>query len=161
MFLLTKIKSSLISFAILISLLVTGSLYAQQQGSYIGDEPSLESSSLLTKASMANFENGICAKIFEDNKNSYYAVDVSQLTSQYEKIRLLELSYKDRVLVSLGSDSDVKYYFYLVNNTLDRSSTEVAQIVTDFLLQSKDEENALNSEQLRLWLIQHDKHTNK
>jgi len=155
---MTKIKSKLFFLALILSLTMSGSLYAQQD-SYAGNESKIDAASLLSEAKKANFDNNICVKIFKDVKNTYYAVDVSQLTSKYEKIRLLELSYEDKALVSMGSDNDVKYYFFLVNNTLDKTPQEVADIITNFLSQSKVEEKKLNSEQLRLWLIQHDKYS--
>jgi len=160
MFLITKVKSAIIFFILIISFTVTGSLHAQS-GNYIGNEANIESGSLLSKANMTDFEDQICAKIFKDDKNTYYAVDVSKLSSRYEKIRILELSYEDKVLVSMGSDTNTKYYYFLVNNTLDKSPKEIDDIVFGFLTQLKNEEKALNDEQMRLWLIQHDKYTKK
>ena len=158
MFLLTKVKSAIISFIIIISFAVVGPLHAQS-GSYIGNEANIESGSLLSKASMTDFGDEISAKIFEDDKNTYYAVDVSKLDSKYEEIRILELSYANKVIVNTNSDKTKKYYLFLVNNTLNKSEEDIIVLFDDFSIQSKTEYEAMNNEQIRLWLIQHDKYS--
>lgn len=158
MFLTSKIKSSLIAFALILPFSFTGLLHAQQ-GSYIGTENSLSENELFAKATDADFGNNISTKIFEDVKNTYFAVDVSKLSSKYEKIRILELSYEDKALVSMGSDENTTFYFFLVNNTLNKSTEEIVGLLNDFLTRAKTELQAMNSEQLRLWLIQHDKYS--
>ena len=158
MFLITKVKSAIILFIVIIFFVVTGSLKAQS-GSYTGNEANIESGSLLLKASMTDFGDEISVKIFEDDKNTYYAVDVSKLDSKYEQIRILELSYADKIIVNTNSDKTKKYYLFLVNNTLDKSEEEIITLFDDFSIQSKAELEAMNNEQIRLWLIQHDKYS--
>ncbi len=144
----------------LVTILFSGSIYSQQS-SYMGTEAMINHSELLSKAKATDFGKSISAQIYKDSKNTYYAVDVKKLSSKYEKIRLLELSYADKVLVSMGADSDFNYYFFLVNNTMDKSPDYVYDVLNSFLSQSKEEEKTLSDEQLRLWLIQHDKYSIK
>jgi hypothetical protein len=160
MLLLTKLESAIISFILIIPLAFTGSLYAQT-GSYAGNEANIESGSLMSKANMTDFGDEICAKIFEDDKNTYYAVDVSKLASKYEQIRILELTYANKVIVNTSNDSTKNYYLFLVNNTLNKSEQDIITLFDGFSVQAKTELETMNNEQLRLWLIQHDKYSGK
>ncbi len=160
MFLLIKIKSTCFAFALMLSLSFPG-LLAAQHSSYAGDEAKLSQSILLSKAEVADYGEKISAKIFNDEKNTYYAVDVNKLSSAYEKIRVLELSFSDNALVNIGSDSNTGYYLFLVNNTLNKSTDEINNLFHKFLVQSKTELQEMNEEQIRLWLIQHDKYSKK
>jgi len=158
MFLLLKIKSIFIAFALTI-LFTSPILLSAQQGSYKGKEAKLSTSEILLKAESLDFGDNISAEIYSDIKNTYYAVDVSKLSSKYEKIRLLELSFADKALVNIGSDISSGYYFFLVNNTLNKSNDDIVSMFTGYMIQSQDELRLLNEEQLRLWLIQHDKYS--
>ncbi|MAE07304.1 MAG: hypothetical protein CL661_12095 [Bacteroidetes bacterium] len=160
MVLIAKIKSLTITFTLLFSLSFTVLLYAQDDN-YKGKEASLSTTELSAKAETTDFKNNISAKIFIDEKNSYFAVDVRKLLSTYEEIRILELSFSNNNLVNIGSDKNTGFYFFLVNNTLNISEEDVNNLFNDFLVQTKTELLELNEEQLRLWLIQHDKYSKK
>ena len=155
-----KIKSIFTAFALTI-LFVCPTYLNAQQGSYRGNEAKLSKSEILLKTKSLDFGDNISAEIYKDEKNTYYAVDISKLSSKYEKIRLLELSFADKALVNIGSDSSTGYYFFLVNNTLSKSSEEINKLFTGYLVKSQDELKLMNEEQLRLWLIQHDKYSKK
>lgn len=142
------------------SLLFTGLLYAQQEN-YKGQETNLSSEELIAKAQTVDFGDKLSNKIFDDEKNSYFAVDVNKLSSTYEKIRVLELGFENNTLVNISSDSNTGFYLFLVNNTLDKPEKEINSLFDEFQLQSKAELQKLNEEQLRLWLIQHDKYSKK
>ena len=160
MFSTPKIKSAIVAFVLMLTFSFPILLHAQHD-SYMGTETKLSKAELLLKAESTDFNNSISTRLFHDEKNSYYAVDVSKLPSKYEKIRILELSFADNALVSIGSDENIKYYFFLVNNTLDKSSNEIQKLFNEFSVQSKTELQAMNDEQIRLWLIQHDKYSKK
>ncbi len=160
MFLPTKIDSTLISFTLMLFLSFTGLLNAQNDN-YIGNETELSESELLSKAESADYSNNISAKLFQDERNSYFAVDISKLPSKYEKIRILELSFTNKTVVNIGSDNNMKFYFFLVNNALNKSTEEINKLFSEFGAQSKAELQTMNEEQLRLWLIQHDKYSKK
>lgn len=160
MFLPLKIKSYFIAF-VLTLLFSFPVLLSAQQGSYKGGEAKLSESDILLKAKAADFGDNISAQIFYDEKNTYYAVDISKISSKYEKIRILELSFADKALVNIGSDNNTGYYFFLVNNTLRKSSDEINKLFSEFMVQSQVELKTMNEEQLRLWLIQHDKYSKK
>ena len=160
MFSTTKIKSALVAFVLMFAFSIPGLLHAQHD-SYMGTETKLSDSELLSKAESTDFNDNISTKLFQDEKNSYFAVDVSKLPSKYEKIRILELSFADNALVSIGSDDSMKYYFFLVNNTLNKSADEIEKLFNEYSVQSKTELQAMNEEQIRLWLIQHDKYSKK
>ena len=142
-----------------ISLTITGNIIAQ--GSYAGTEPKLEYNTLLEKAKATNFNNELSAKVHQDQKNTYYAIDVSKLKSEYEQIRLLELSYNSTVIVNTGNDRSSNYYLFLVNNTLDKTDEEIFVLFDNYSQQSKTEMLDMTGEQMRLWLIQHDKYSKK
>jgi len=155
----TKIKWFTLILALILSINVPVSVVAQ--GSYAGDENKVSTESLLSKAKEADFSNGISAKIFSDSKNSYFAVDLKKLTSNFIKIRILEQSYDNLILVNISNDNTKGYYLYLVNNSLKKSDEEVNTLFTDFLVQAKNEQQLMNDEQMRLWIIQHDKYSKK
>ena len=155
MFSNTKIESTFIAFALMLSLSFPGLLHAQND-SYMGNE-----NELLSKAESTDFSDNISAKLFQDEKNSYFAVDVSKLPSKYEKIRILELSFAGNTLVNIGSDKNMKFYFFLVNNTLNKTTEEINKLFNEFSVQAKAELQTMNEEQIRLWLIQHDKYSKK
>jgi len=155
----TKIKWFTFILVLTLSINVTKSAVAQ--GSYAGLEDKVTTENLLSKAKSADFSNGISAKVFSDSKNSYFAVDLSNLSSDFIKIRILEQSYDNLILVNISSDISKEYYLYLVNNSLDKSDDEVNILFTDFLTQAKNERQLMNDEQMRLWIIQHDKYTKK
>ncbi len=160
MFLTTRIKRPLITFILILSLSFTGLLHAQHD-TYKGKEASLSMNELLALAETADFENKISVKIFSDEKNSYFAFDVTKLSSSYDKIRILELSFTNKTLVNIGSDKNTGFYFFLVNNSLKKSNEEIINLFNEFLELSKSELQNLNQEQVRLWLIQHDKYSKK
>lgn len=158
MFLITKNFPKVLFIIMLLSIFISGSLYAQT-GNYKGSEPNLNTIALLEKAKSTNFDDNISAKIFEDSKNAYYAVDVSKLASEYEQIRFLEFSYANNIVVNTSSNKAKKYYLFLVNNTLNKSEEEINNLFNNFSIQSKEELQNMNNEQVRLWLIQHDKYS--
>ncbi|MBC8319384.1 MAG: hypothetical protein H8E34_01540 [Bacteroidetes bacterium] len=160
MFLIAKIESTLIAVAVILLIFFPGLLIAQHD-SYKGIEAKFSENELLTMAGAADYGDNISAKIFEDEKNTYFAVDIGKLSSEYEKIRILELSYADNALVNIGSDKNMEYYLFLVNNTLNISSHEIIKVFDEFKVQSISELQVMNNEQLRLWLIQHDKYSKK
>lgn len=160
MFSFKKIERTILAIVLITTISFPNLLFSQHD-SYAGKETKLTTSELLLKAEQTDFNKTISQKVFEDEKNTYYAVDVSLLSSKYEKIRLLELSYADKILVSIGTDNEKKYYFFLVNNTLEKSADEINNLFDSFSTQSKTELQSMNDEQKRLWLIQHDKYTIK
>lgn len=160
MFSITEIKGSFIAIVLILSLSFPFILHSQDT-SYIGDEASLAANDLLELAENTDFDNNISMEIFKDEKNSYYAIDISKLASIYEQIRILELSFANNTIVNIGSDKNTGFYFFLVNNKLSKSTTEINNLFNKFVNQSKTELAEMNDEQLRLWLIQHDKYSKK
>lgn len=160
MFLTARIKRPFVAFILIFSLSFNGLLYAQHKN-YVRQETNLSTEELLDKAQNMDFGDNLSAEIFGDEKNAYYAVDVSKLSSAYEKIRILELGFSNNTLVVIGSDKNTGFYLFLVNNTLNKTTKDVNNLFDRFLTQSKAELKELNDEQLRLWLIQHDKYSKK
>ena len=160
MFLTTKIESTFTAFTLMLFLSFTGLLNAQND-SYIENGTKLSESELLLKAESADYHDNISAKLFQDERNSYFAVDISRLPSKFEKIRILELCFADKTVVNIGSDNNMKFYYFLVNNTLNKSTKEINKLFFEFSVQAKAELQAMNEEQIRLWLLQHDKYSKK
>ena len=153
---ITKAESIFITCALTL-LLSFPVLVNAQHDSYMGNETNLFQNELLSKAELADFSTSISAKIFKDEKNTYFAVNASKLSSQYEKIRFLELSFTNNIIVSIGYEEDMKYYYFLVNNSLHKSTEEVNDIFNGFTAQANTELQTMNEEQIRLWLLQHNK----
>ncbi len=154
----TKVENVFITCAITLLLSLPLLLHAQHD-SYTGNEAKLFQNELVSKAEAANFGDKVSIKIHNDEKNTYYAFDVNKLSNKYERIRILELCYADNALVSIGSDKNMKFYLFLVNNTLNISTEEINNLFIEFIIQAETELQAMNEEQLRLWLIQHDKYS--
>ena len=154
----TKVENIFITCVMTLLLSLPILLHAQHD-SYLGNEAKLFKNELVSKAEVADFGDKVSIKIHNDEKNTYFAFDVNKLSNKYEKIRILELCYADNALVSIGSDKDMKFYLFLVNNTLNISTEEVNNLFNDFIIQAETELEAMNEEQLRLWFIQHDKYS--
>lgn len=161
MLLHVRSRSFSIAFCFIIVITFFPGLLHSQNDSYIGSEAKLSKSELFSNAESTDFGDNINAKIFYDEKNTYYAVDVSKLASSFEKIRLLELTFDDKTLVNISSDINSKYYLFLVNNTLNTSTEDINNKFRKFCEQTKTELEEMNEEQLRLWTIQHDKYSKK
>lgn len=137
------------------------SLLNAQDSSYSGVEEVLNSSDLVLMANKISFGENLCESFHKDVKNTYYAVNASALNSKFEKIRLLELSYANDAIVNIGMSDDGVLYLYLVNNTLGKTNQTIQDLFSGFAIQAKEELEKMNDEQLRLWLIQHDKYFKK
>lgn len=128
-----------------------------QNSSYLGKEKDINKDFLRVKADNAVFADDICTSIYQDEKNSYYCINISSFESKFEEIRLLEYSYSDRHVVSLGKDN--QFLYFLVDNVHNLNNIDVVSIFKEFHEKAIQEKESLNAEQMRLWLIQHDKDT--
>ena len=160
MALISKFERVLL-FVAIFTLITIPTLINAQSGNYGGKESNIYIEDLIEIADKTEFGDNISSYLMQDIKNKYYAVKVSKLATQFEKIRLLELSYEDNEIVSMGADENNIYYFFLVNNVLNKTKEDINYKLAEFSNTSKKEYQELNSEQLRLWLIQHDKYSNK
>jgi len=158
MLVIPEYKNIIIIFALTLLLSFPIFLYSQHN-SYMGKEAKLFQNELVSKAEAADFADKVSTVIHNDEKNTYFAFDVNKLSSKYEKIRILELSYADNTLVSIGVDKAFRFYFFLVNNTLNISPVKINNLFDEFIIQAKTELQAMNDEQLKLWLIQHNKYS--
>lgn len=130
-----------------------------QQGEYLGVEKDLTASELTDKANAADFDKGFAAKIYKDQKNTYYAINNSSIESRYIKIRILEQSYSDSELVNIGSSLKQDYLMFLVNNTLNASEDKIIDLFNDYYSIALKEETSMNEEAMTIWLIKHDKYS--
>ena len=159
MFFPKKFKSVFVAFGLLIITSFIPGLLHSQNGSYLGIESNITKDEFIAKAESVDFGDKINTTIHKDEKNTYYAINISKLPSQFEKIRILELIFGDKNIVNIGSDINGKYYFFLVNNTLNKTSDDIDIAFEEYRKKSKEELEMMNDEQLRLWLIQHDKYS--
>ena len=146
------------SILVIIIFFSVATMFAQQ-GKYLGVEKNVTTSELFVKANETDFINGFAAKIFEDQKNTYYAVDNSSIESKYIKIRILEQSYSDNELVNIGSSLKRDYMMFLVNNTLSVSEDKVIELFNEYYNIALKEESSMNEEAMTIWLNKHDKYT--
>ncbi len=128
---------------------------------YLGKEKNIDVNFLLKKAENGNFDGNIAAKIYQDKKNSYYAVDLSQISTRYEKIRILEHSYQDKSLTNIYNDINGKYLLFLVNNALNIPPSGIVDKLNGFYAKSKKEMKAMNEGEMKTWLKKHDKYNKK
>ncbi len=146
----------------ILTILLSISFLAFSQNSiYLGKEKNIDNTFLLKKAETTNFNGNLAAKIYTDEKNSYYAVDLSKFSSRYEKIRVLEFTYKNRELINIYNDINGKYLLFLVNNTLNLQPSDVIDKLNRFKTEAEKEKSAMNEEEMKLWLKQHDKYIKK
>jgi len=145
------------SFLLIITLFFASSVFAQQ-GEYMGAEKNITSSELVTKANETNFDGGLVAMIFKDEKNTYYALKNSDIESRYIKIRILEQSYSDNKLVNIGSSLNKEYLMFLVNNTLNVNKDEITEIFNIYYSTALKEKTSMNEQAMTIWLHKHDKY---
>ncbi len=148
---------------IVLTFLLTGLplFLSAQNGQYLGTEKAVNTSFLNAKAKSAGFGNQIAAKIYEDVKNSYYAVSAKKIASDYVKIRLLEMVYKNNVLTSISGDIKSDYLFFLVNKSLNKSNTDIVSLFEQYKEKAEKEEQSMTPEALKSWLDKHDKYGKK
>ena len=132
-----------------------------QSGHYLGTERNINAGFLEAKAKSTNFGNHIAAKIYEDVKNSYYALSVKKIESDYVKVRLLEMVYKDNVLTSISGNINGDYLYFLVNKALNKSDKDIVSLFERYKTKAEKEEQSMSSESLKLWLEHHNKYGKK
>ena len=147
-----NIKPVIIIFLFVLVMPITSNA---QNNSYAGDESDITTTFLMSKALEANFNNEISSQIWKDEKNTYYCIDINNIDSRYEEIRILEYCFKDNKIVNIGKDDN--YMYFLVNNTLNVDNKTVTDTFNKYHTKAIQEKQELNDEQMRLWLIQHDK----
>ena len=149
--------NTLQSLLTIIVFFVVTSVFAQQ-GIYIGVEENITNSELIVKANETDFNEGFAAKIFKDEKNTYYAINNSRIESKYIKIRILEQSYSDNELVNIGSSLKQEYLLFLVNNTLGVSEDKVIEMLNVYYSTALKEETSMSEQAMTIWLNKHDKY---
>lgn len=145
----------------LFSIIMLSSVTFTQNNKYLGNEKDISGSELIAKAQNTDFEAQIVKEIFSDEKNTYFALDNSSIESRYVKIRILEQSYSDKVLVNIGPDIDSGYMLFLVNNTLNKSQLDIVKLIDTFRVTALKEEASMNEESMKLWLSKHKKFSKK
>lgn len=113
----------------------------------------------LIELAKSNNSDEFCYLLTEDSENHYYAVNTKTIDSRYVKIRMLEQSYNSDYLVNIGvSSAELDLLVFLVKKSTNKNSDEVQQTFEDYIINAKKELNDKNPEQLRLWMMQHDKY---
>ena len=144
-------RITLLVFATLI--LYSTGLFAQSH-----KKESVTHQKLFEKAKNTEFK-GFTSMISFDDHNYYYAVKTSDIKSRYIKIRLLEQTFEDDYLVNIGTFDNLEYMVFLVKKIPGRENRDIEKIIVDYYNIANQELNKLDSEQTRLWLLQHDKYT--
>jgi len=132
-----------------------------QEYKYMGTEPNITHEELLQKAAQTDFSQQAFQEIYADSKNTYYALSTENIASRYVKIRILELIATDKALVNIGGSPDSKYNLFLVNNSLGKTTDQLAKVVDEYIMKSQNEANQMSEEQLQLWLRDNDKYAKK
>lgn len=152
-----KIQSNIQPMGFLMLFLFSTVFAIAQNNHYLGTEQNLPVAKLLQKAAKTNFNGHFAAPVYKDDKNTYYAVNLQKIKSDYLKIRLLEQSYQSKYLVNISANIKANYLFFLVNNTLKKSNMQIVALFESYLQKAKDEALNMNAEQMRLWLLSHQK----
>jgi len=145
----------------LLSIILLSSVSFTQNNKYLGIEKDISGSELIVKAQNTDFEGQIAKEVFSDEKNTYFALDNSAIESRYVKIRILEQSYNDKVLVNIGPEIDTGYMLFLVNNTMNKSQSDIVKLLDTFRVTALKEEASMNEEAMNLWLSKHKKFSKK
>ncbi len=154
--LIHKTTTKIVLFFLLTGLPV---LLFSQSGRYLGTEKKVTDKFLKAKAEKTDFQNRIAAKIYEDVKNDYYALATKGITSDYVKIRMLEMIFNSSVLTSISGSINKPFLFFLVNKSLHKTEKEVLTLFEQYKLKAEKEEKSLSPEKRRIWLQKHNKYS--
>ena len=133
-------------------------LYSTGLSAQSHERESVTRQKLLEKAKNTEFK-GFTAMISFDDHNYYYAIKTSDIKSRYVRIRILEQTFEDDYLVNIGTFDNLEYMLFLVKKIPGRENRDIETIIVDYFNIANQELNKLDSEQTRLWLLQHDKYT--
>lgn len=153
----TRLMMRFTSILLLMACMHLSALYAQED-KYLGTEKQITLDDLKVIAKQTPFEGNLTVQIHEDVKNTYFAVDATQLASRYEKIRLIELIYSDKKLVNIGANPNDNCFFFLVNNIMLGEKDDILLLFNKYAKQAKEEYNDLSADQRQQWLKEHDKY---
>ncbi len=134
------------------------SFLVAQQDNYMGKEKQITITDLEFERAKLKFDEALSMQIFQDEKNTYFAVDASKLASRYEKLRLIDLTYGDKYLVNIGSNPAESFFYFLVNNTILEEVADVKLMFEEYAQKAKDELNQMTTDELNQWLAKHDKY---
>ncbi len=140
--------------------LFSSSLLAQEY-KYMGTEPNITHEELLQKAAQTDFSQQPFQEIYSDSKNTYFTLSTEKIDSRYVKIRILDLIATDNALVNIGGSPDSKYNLFLVNNSLGKTTDQLAKVVEEYINKSQNEANQMSDEQIQIWLRENDKYAKK
>jgi len=143
------------------TLILLGSSAYSQNDHYLGKEANITNSELLNLADKVNFNGELFAKVYEDKKNTYYAIDSKAIESRYVKIRILEQSFTDTELVNIGSFVNDNYMLFLMNNVINKSEKDILNQFNSYHQTAVAEESSMNEQDMNEWLINHDKYSKK
>ncbi len=155
-----RLSKMTIAWMFVIFPLFSSTLLAQEY-KYMGTEPNITHEELRLKAAQTDFSQQAFQEIYTDSKNTYFALSTENIDSRYVKIRILELIATDRALVNIGGSPDSKYNLFLVNNSLGKTTDQMAKVVDEYIMKSQNEANQMSDEQLQIWLLENDKYAKK
>lgn len=154
-------KSHLVFSSLTIILFLFVPSVFSQQGDYMGTEKDLNESFLIEKASQTDFSSAFVAEVFNDEKNTYYAIDNSTIDSRYIKIRILEMVFSDNTIVNIGSSIENGYMLFLVNNILIEKDEDIIKLFDSYYSTAQKEESSMSEEEIILWMKNKDKYRKK
>ena len=150
----------LYSSVFIIALFLTTPSFSQQD-KYLSNEKDITISQLAEKADATDFKVNFVAEIYQDEKNTYFAINNSNIESRYVKLRLLEQIFSDNTIVSISSSLQNSYLLFLTNNTVINDQKPVIDMFQVYYSIAIKEEASMNEEDMTHWLIKHDKYKKK
>ena len=108
-------------------------------------------------ADQANFQENIATAIYIGSKSTFFAIQVSDLSSRYVELRILEQVYLDKEIVHIGMSRDLDFILFLVNNKLSISNNDIVLKFNNYHTTALKEIKSMSKDQLANWLLAHDK----
>lgn len=153
-------KSRLL-FSTVLLLCIFATTVFSQDNKYLGTEEDLTASDLIEIAKQTDFESDFVAKIHQDVKNTYYAIDNSKIDSRYVKIRIMYQTFSDNKIVNVGASIEDGYALFLVNNTLTGQDDEIIEMFNSYYDIAVKEETSMNEDDMIEWMKKNDKYRKK
>lgn len=103
-----------------------------------------------------DFQGKISAAALEDETNNYYLVDYSSLTTLFEKIYFVNLSFKNETITNIDSDIKQRCVWYLSNKKYPVA--DVLKIFDDLKTKTAEASAKMTENEKEVWLKANNKY---
>ena len=128
---------------------MSGAIRAQQFVQF--DDPAFRA-----KYVTFEFGNHFSAYIQSDDVNNYFLVDFTRLTTRFQKIWFINLTFGEKKIVNIDSDLNKGYVCFVANKRF--SSGEIEKLFDDLLEKTTRASAEMTVEKQSEWLRNNDKY---